>query len=53
MAVERVDGVRRAEFAYPEGSGVVTYDTTATSPAAIIAELERATGFGASVRPEG
>ena len=46
MAAERVDGVREAEFAYPEGTGVVTYDTTATSDSMIIAEVERATGFG-------
>lgn len=51
MAVERVGGVRKAEFAYPEGKGVVTYDTTVTSDSAIVAELGGATGFEAIVRP--
>lgn len=50
MAAERVEGVREATFAYPEGTGSVTYDTTATSDSAIIAEVERATGFGITVR---
>lgn len=50
MAAERVEGVREAEFAYPEGTGVVTYDTTVVSESAILAELQRATGFVAAVR---
>lgn len=50
MAVERVSGVRSAEFAYPEATGIVTYDTTLTSDSAIVAELRRATGFLATVR---
>jgi copper chaperone CopZ len=51
VAVERVEGVREAEFAYPEGTGTVVYDTTVTSDSAIIAALARATGFGATVKP--
>lgn len=47
MAVERIEGVRQAEFAYPEGTGVVTFDTTVTADSVIIAGLTRATGFEA------
>ena len=50
MAAERVEGVREAEFAYPEGTGLVTYDRTMTSDSLIIAEVERATGFGLALR---
>lgn len=49
MAAERVQGVRDADFAYPEGRGVVTYDTSVTSDAEIIAEVQQATGFGVRV----
>lgn len=49
MAAERVEGVREAAFAYPEGTGVVTYDTTVVSDSAIVAALLRATGFVATV----
>jgi len=45
-----VQGVREAEFAYPEGTGTVRYDTTMTSDSAIVAEVERATGFDLHVR---
>lgn len=50
MAVKRVEGVQEAEFAYPEGTATVRFDTTATSAEAIIAELEKATGFRAVPR---
>ena len=50
MAAERVEGVREAEFSYPEAIGTVTLDTTLTSISEVIAELTRATGFGATVR---
>lgn len=50
MAAERVEGVREAEFAYPEGTGTVTYDTTMTSESVITAEVAQATGFGLTVR---
>lgn len=46
VAAERVEGVREAKFAYPDGTAVVTYDPTVTSDSVIIAEVERATGFG-------
>ncbi|MHB1169389.1 MAG: heavy-metal-associated domain-containing protein [Longimicrobiales bacterium] len=52
VAVQRIEGVRDAEFAYPEARGVVTYDTTLTSDAEIIAELKRATGYVAAVRKD-
>lgn len=50
MAVKRIEGVQEAEFAYPEGTGVVRFDTTATSTEVIVEELERATGFRAVAR---
>lgn len=50
MAAERVGGVREAEFAYPEGTGTVTYDTTVTSDSVIMTAVERATGFDLTVR---
>jgi copper chaperone CopZ len=50
VAAERVEGVREAEFAYPEGTGTITYDTTVTSDSVIMAEVERATEFDLTVR---
>lgn len=52
MAVQRVDGVRNATFSYARGEGVVTYDATRTTPQAFIAELERMTGYVATVRDD-
>jgi hypothetical protein len=51
--VQRVEGVRTATFSYERGEGVVTYDTTRTTPQAFIAELERMTGYSATLRDEG
>lgn len=48
LAVEQIEGVTEADFSYPHSKGTVTYDTTLTSPAVIIAELERATGYVAT-----
>ena len=45
MAAERIEGVDSARFAYPEGTGTISYDTTVTSPDVFIPELERATGY--------
>ena len=45
MAAERIAGVDSARFAYPEGTGTISYDTTVTSPDVFIPELERATGY--------
>jgi hypothetical protein len=48
--VERVGGVREATFSYERAEGFVTFDTTLTSLEAILAELERLTGFSGTVR---
>ena len=48
--MQRVSGVREARFAYPRGEGFVTYDTTMTSVAEIVEELERMTDFTATER---
>ena len=48
--MERVEGVREAQFSWELAEGFVTYDTTLTSDEAIIAELERLTGFSGTVR---
>jgi len=51
VAVERVEGVSEASFAYDRSEGFVTFDTTMTSVAAIVAELERLTDYSATERP--
>jgi hypothetical protein len=48
--VEHVEGVREATFSYERAEGFVTFDTTVTSPEAVLAELERMTGFSGTVR---
>lgn len=48
--MERVEGVREATFSYERAEGFVTFDTTLTSLEAILAELERLTGFSGTVR---
>ncbi len=52
MAVERVEGVREAEFSYERAEGFVTYDTTMTSPEEFLAELDRMTDYSGTVRAE-
>ena len=52
MAVERVDGVREAEFSYERAEGFVTFDTTKTSPEEFLAELDRMTDFSGTVRDD-
>jgi len=52
VVVERMDGVRKAEFWWEEARGVVTYDTTRTSIDAVIEELHRLTGYEARVEGE-
>lgn len=49
MVVERIEGVREAEFSWQEERGVVTYDTTRTSIDAVIEELRRMTDYEARV----
>jgi len=52
VAVQRVDGVSEAAFSYDRSEGFVTFDTTRTSLADIISELERLTDFSATERVE-
>ena len=52
MAVERVEGVREATFSFDRAEGFVTFDTTMTSVAEIVAELKRMTAFSATERPD-
>jgi copper chaperone CopZ len=49
VALRRVDGVKRAEVSFVSGQAVVTFDSTATTSDQFIAELERMTGFKATV----
>jgi copper chaperone CopZ len=49
VALKRVEGVESAEVSYEEGRGTVVFDPSETTPAEFIAELERMTGFTASV----
>ena len=51
MAVQRVEGVREASFSYDRSEGFVTFDTTMTSVAEIVGELERLTDYKATKRP--
>jgi len=53
VAVERVDGVREAEFSYERAEGYVTFDTTKTSPDVFLAELDRMTDYSGTVRADG
>ena len=52
MAVERVEGVREAQFSYERAEGFVTFDTTKTSPEEFLAELDRMTDFSGTVRTD-
>ncbi len=53
MALERVPGVDSADVSYESGRAVVAYDATVTSPDEFIAELERMTGYVASLEAGG
>ena len=44
--------MREATFSFDRSEGFVTFDSTATTVAEIIAELERLTAFDATKRPE-
>lgn len=48
----RVDGVLEAAFDWQRGSGLVTFDSTATTVDSVIAALRAATGYRATLRPE-
>ncbi len=49
IALQRVPGVYKAEVSYDSASAVVRYDPEKTSPERFIAELQRMTGYEASV----
>jgi copper chaperone CopZ len=49
VALRRVDGVESADVSFEPGRAVVTFDPNVTTPVQFIAELERMTGFGATV----
>ena len=49
MALKHVEGVESADVSYEEGRGTVVFDPETTSAARFITELERMTGFTASV----
>jgi copper chaperone CopZ len=49
VVVERIEGVREAEFSWQEERGVVTYDTARTSIEAVVEELHRMTDYQARV----
>jgi copper chaperone CopZ len=57
VAVERLEGVREANFSFERSEGFVTFDGTVTSAEEIVAELHRMTGYSGTVRevmtPEG
>lgn len=50
MAVEQLEGVREASFSYEYAEGFVTFDSTVTTVARIIKELDAHTGYDATVR---
>lgn len=49
IALERSDGVYRAEVSYDSASAVVTYDSERTSPPRFMATLNKLTGYEAVV----
>jgi len=53
LALQRVDGVHRAEVPYDSASAVVWYDSTRTSPDVFIAKLRAMTGYEARVEEPG
>ena len=50
--MERVEGVEEARFSYEAADGFVTFDTTVTSVAEIVSELEQMTNFSATERAD-
>lgn len=49
IALERSEGVYRAEVSYDSASAVVTYDSDRTAPPRFIAALKKLTGYEAVV----
>lgn len=52
VALQRVEGIYRADVSYESKSGVVSYDPARTSPESFIAHLKKLTGYEATVVPE-
>ncbi len=50
--MERVEGVQEARFSYEAAEGFVTFDTTVTTVAEILRELEQMTAFSATERAD-
>ncbi len=50
--MERVDGVEEARFSYQAAEGFVTFDTTVTTIAEIVRELQQMTDFSATERAD-
>ncbi|MCH9014610.1 MAG: heavy-metal-associated domain-containing protein [Gemmatimonadetes bacterium] len=49
MVLQRIPGVERADVSFATGLAVVLYDPAVTTPDELCAELERMTGFAATV----
>ncbi len=47
-----VEGVEEARFSYEAAEGFVTFDTTVTTVAEIVSELEEMTAFSATERAD-
>ena len=52
MALERSEGVHRADVSYDSASAVVVYDPKKTSPPKFIVALKKLTGYEATVVPD-
>ena len=50
--MERVEGVEEARFSYEAAGGFVTFDTSVTTLAEIVSELEQMTDFSATERAD-
>ena len=50
--MQRVEGVSEARFSYEAAEGFVTFDTSVTTVAEIVSELEEMTGFTATERAD-
>ncbi len=50
--MQGVEGVEEARFSYEAAEGFVTFDTSVTSVAEIVSELEEMTGFTATERAD-
>lgn len=50
IAIQRSNGVYKAEVSYSEAKATVWYDSVETSPGQIIAALKKATGYHARVQ---